>query len=602
MMKKLKISTLLSLLLCALMLLMSCGTEEVVDDGADQEPEAPPSVDKMEVSEMVSGVSGLLGYIGKDNNEALSGTASLYDEASSETLYADFGRFAVVKSSSVTVDLNGNPDMVTDMYKVKSVITGKTLYSYIIPTYSYGTTPRVELGFKLYADVVIEVAITESIISVAPDGTAYVSGYKTSYEYYDNNGVKLAGVTENKRAVIEEFGILGDHVLKVNGRAYVIRDYDIIYDFVEGTERVLPTVYHESRGYKYVVTSIEDEVFVQILDLNYICVSEYQIPARAIAGLNMTATEIADNLVYVLGNGNLLIHCTYKVDEGEEFDYYVGKERYGVYTAIFDVMSGAVTELDAGYVIKDFYSCESDNAVCALTSEHNLATIATFDKETLSEVKSLVVLDNQAKVIATIPEMLPTQTTDIDSIKFIDETKFIFTTNVKGKPFVYLIDCKTQQMTLIANDAVYMDGYFYTDRAIYSNSLEALHRLSDREEIIGEVGNGLVIRDRNEYKIFSLGAFGRAIFTKVADMTKGEGIEFFGEDYVVIRAVALDAAASTVYYVYNAKGEVVLTSDVLPEIVEFGDGIYCATIVDNVTDALTGITKTYKKAFVLSCK
>ena len=601
MMKKMKISVLLSLLLCALALLISCGSDEVVDDqGGNDLSDVPPAVDKMEVSEMVSGVSGFLGYIGKDNNEALSNSTSLFDEANSESLYADLGRFVVVKSSSVTVDMLGNPDTVTDMYKVKSVVSGKTLYSYIVPTYSFGATPRVELGFELYGGVVAEVAITESIISIAPDDSAYVSGYKTTYEYYDTNGVKLAGVPEDRRATITDFGYLGDFLLTVNGRAYVIRGDEIIYDFVEGVERVLPVIYHESRGYKYIVNSIEDEVFVQILDLNYICVSEYQIPARVIAGLNMTATEIADNFVYVLGNGNLLIHCTYKVDEGEEFDYYVGKERYGVYTAIFDVMSGAVTELDAGYVIKDFYSCESENAVCALTAEHNLATIATFDKETLSEVKSLVVLDNQAKVIATIPEMLPTQTTDIDSIKFIDETKFIFTTNVKGKPFVYLIDCKTQQMTLISNDAVYMDGYFYTDRAIYSNSLEALHRLSDREEIIGEVGNGLVIRDRNEYKIFTVGAFGRAIFTKVADAAKGEGVEFFGEDYVVVRATALDA--STVYYVYNARGEAILTSDDLPEINEFGKGIYCAVISDNVTDALTGITKTYKKAYVLSCK
>ena len=429
-----------------------------------------------------------------------------------------------------------------------------------------------------------------------------MSGYKTSYEYYDVNGVELAGVSENRRAAIDVFGTLGDFLLTVNGRSYVIRDYAVIYDFVEGTERVLPESYHESRGYKYIVNRIEDEIFIQILDLNYICISEYQLPARLIAGLSMTAKEIVDKFVYILGNGNLLVQGAYAVDAGEDFDYYVGVQRYQIYTAIFDVLSGEVTEIKAGYIIKDFYSCEYENAVCALTAENNLATIATFDKATLSEEKSLVVLDNQANIIATIPEMLPTQITDVDSIRFIDDTKFTFTTNVNGSPFVYLIDCKTQQMTLISNDAVYMDGYFYTDRAIYSNSLEALHRLSDREQIIGEVGNGLVIRDRNEYKIFTVGAFGRAIFTKVADATKGEGVEFFGEDYVVVRATALDATASVIYYVYNAKGEAVLTSDELPEIDVFGDGIYRVIIADSVTDALTGITKTYKKAFVLSCK
>jgi hypothetical protein len=157
-------------------------------------------------------------------------------------------------------------------------------------------------------------------------------------------------------------------------------------------------------------------------------------------------------------------------------------------------------------------------------------------------------------------------------------------------------------MTLIANDASYMDGYFYTDRVIYSNSLELLHRLSDREEIVEEVGNGLIIRDGDEYKIFYVGAFGRALFVKIANSRNGDQIVAYGTDYVVVESAPTVDRPTTVFNVYNSRGEMVFTSDYEPEITGLGDGVYLAVATDEVVDAILGTTKTYRKALVLSCK
>ena len=122
------------------------------------------------------------------------------------------------------------------------------------------------------------------------------------------------------------------------------------------------------------------------------------------------------------------------------------------------------------------------------------------------------------------------------------------------------------------------------------------------EEIVEEIGNGLVIRDGDEYKIFSVGAFGRVTFTKIANSKSGDQINSYGTDYVVVESAPTAERTTVVFNVYNSRGELVFTSDYLPEITSLGDGVYLAIATDEVVDVILGTTKTYRKAFVLGCK
>ena len=604
MMKKFKMIKLLSLLLCAVMLLASCsdGSENPSTDENGGAASLPPEAEKVDVSTVISGVDSYLGYIGNHNNSSLNVNSSLYDETAHETLYRSLGDFAVIRKRIISENFEtGLPEYVSDTYSLKSFLDGKTLWTSNAVSYFYGTEPLVKYDFTLLGGAVLEIHISEAIISISPEGTSFIDGYKETYTYKDVKGIFEDTLTFN-RGYIDSFGNDGDLLFILNSKSYLIRDGEIIYQFVAGTEREIPSAYHEFKGYKYVINNMNSELYVQILDANYVCISEFQLPAKVVSKIDASSDEaVIDNSVYILGNGNLLIQGLYSVADGEEFDYFyeddTGRWKCFTYTALFNIETGEVTEINPGYIIKDFYSFESEDAPCLLSNEHNVAEIAVFDKLNLTESKSLVVLDNKGTVVATLPTALPNQDTDIESIRFIDDSRFIFTTTVNDSGFVYHVDIKAQKMTLVDNDAVYMDGYFYTDRAIYSNSLEALHRFTDKEEIIAKIGNGLVIRSGNEYKIFSVGAFGIANFVTVADVNKGEVIRSTEEDCVVV-----SKEGATLFQVYNAKGEVILSSDSVPEISELGDGTYVAVITDEIMDEINLIAKTYKKAYVLMCK
>lgn len=599
MMKKFNKIKLLSLLLCAVMLFASCGTtdgEPVVDNNGTAAP--APEAPAIDAAGVVAGVTQNLGYIGKHNNSSLSVNSILYDETAHESLYGSYGDFAVILKRTIANNYEtGMPEYVTDTYTVKNVNNGISVWSSTPISYFYMTVPQTTYEFNMYCGTVLEITKSEAIVSVDPSGSSYIDGYNVTYTYKDVKGV-LADALSRTRAVVNGYGSNGDFLFTVNSTSYLIREGEIIFSFVEGTERELPEAYHEYKNYKYVVNNVNSELYVQILDARYVCISEFHLPATVVNRLG--ASGAVDNSVYILGNGNLLIQGIYNVsDKDGDFDYYYNGDKFFTYNAIFNIETGEVTEIEPGFIIKGFYSAETENAPCLLTSELNVAEIAVFDKQTISEKTSLVVLDNKAAIVATLPTALPTQDTDVESIRFIDESRFIFTTTVKNESFVYHVDTTSKAITLVADDAVYMDGYFYTDRAIYSNSLEALYRFTDKDEIIEEVGNGLVIRCGREYKMFSLGAFGLANFATIAKVNENDSIYAIYDDLVVVSEGDLGTA---LYSVYNSKGEVLLSSDRAPVISYYGEGSYGIVTIDEITDDINGITKTYKKAYVLMCK
>ncbi len=581
MMKKINFIVFLSALLCAMMLFSSCGEEEPVqgenppvqDDPANVEANLPPQSITDNISDAVTDIDKYLSYGGDKNSAEIKNAFELFDSKNGETLYSSYKYVAVIKEERRNTDIDpATPDIISVRYKAVNLVNGKAIYSSNLISYlDNGSRPMTTYSFNVISNIILEVETRESFGDSAPQ--------RVTFDYYTLDGVKLLSVDEKHHSVSQiDYEDAGYKSVTIDTVTYIIRDDAIVYKFDAGAERPLPAVFHEYGDYKYVIKNEEGEVFVQILDLNYICLSQFQLPAKIHRNISFTPVTTTDNAIFVLGNGNLLIRGVYEVSDGEDYDFVYLTKKYASYAALYDVTSGNAHEINLDFFVSDLYSVQYekyDQAVCSVSAENNIATIFKYDatRETLTE--SAVVLDNELNIVCELPTILATQSTNAKDIIYVDQTRFIFTTNVSDKSFVYLVDSVANTVTLISNEAVFMDQYFYTDKAIYDYSLKELYRMGAGETVYAEIGNGLLISEsNNDYKIFCMSEFSGS---GVKEITSTNGLRFvsYGEDYVVFKNEM--SIPDSRYYIYNSKGECVLTTESAPMISEITDGIYLVT-------------------------
>lgn len=626
-MKRSKFIVFLSALLCIAMLFVSCGNEEPADDSAlEDAPSTEDNGDEVVIESLADKISTIekyLEYTGEKNNASLEFKEKFSDSINSETLVSVFGSdsdslsdyVAVIKTTNVmTFEADGvTPNTLIDDYVVKNVASGAVIFQSSTNPYIYGNTPGTKFTFRTLANIILEVGTETVDYATDPNGI-----YSYTYKYFTlDSDVAISTITGSNAGVREYVDqSSGDRVVVIPNAeykgftniydvAYVIRDDEIIYEFVDGTERSLPYFFAKYGNLKYVFKYMNGEYFIQVLDKDFVCILEYQIPNNIIGMDSPTFDEFTSPDVYILGNGNILFTGIYEAEEGsEDYDYEVYEAKYCYYSAIIDVKDLAVSEPELGFKIKDLYSAESDFAVCDVKSDFNIATITEFDKETLTTKDSMVVLNNSLEIEKTLPEIVYNQLIEADDVVFVDESKFVFTTTVQSKKFTYLVDTVREEKNLIANDAVYMDGYFYTEDAVYDYNLKRLYDIERDEIIFATVGNSILITDGSVYKLFTIEKSGLSGTVTVADNEAKTEIVTVADDYVVVSERYGEMFDKTRYYVYNSDGNVIVTADYDPVIHSITDGIYCVEYKYNYTviDSSGEVTKVYTKVIVLNCK
>lgn len=581
------------------MLFVSCGSEDNGNGGDSGDP--------AEARGFADIVSEYLEYSGSKKNDPLDLGFSFSDTKDSQTLISEFGTdsdglsdyVAVIKTTRIeTFEADGiTPRTLKDEYALRNAVTGSTIFNDSTSTYTYGSTPGKAFSFKTLANVIVEVGVTELVyVGDVYSHTAY------TYKYFTLDGNNIATVDgTNNKVTVETSYPSGDKVVTVSGTAYVIRDDEIIYEFVAGTERDLPIVYASYGNLKYVIRNQYDNFFVQVLNKDYVCIFEYQLPNNLYT--DMTAADYLVPKIIVLGNGNILVTGTYDAEEGsDDYDYAVYENKYCFYNALVDVKELEATELELEFRIDELYSANTEDNVCEIDKEYNAATIREFDKATNTEKFSYAILDNSLAIVETIPSEVYNQITGMEEIIFVDTDKFIFFTKVQYKIFTYLVDATTGERDLIATDASYMDGYFYTNDAIYDFDLNRLYKMDVDEYVYSAIGNSVIITNGTEYKIFTTGTDFKA--QKVVDIANADnGTRVIGAngDYAIVEEIYDEN--KTRYIVCNSNGETLFVADYMPTFYAIADGVWCVVYNYNYTVTDTSGTNTivHKKVVVLNC-
>ncbi len=211
---------------------------------------------------------------------------------------------------------------------------------------------------------------------------------------------------------------IGDKIYAINSKGEILKTFD------KGLEYTLPAnPDFEKNGLRYYY---EDE-YVYVLDKDFAPVSSYAFLA-----------DYDDMQQTVLPNGNICFQYTKMLDDNaESFDIEVSGQKFDIVQHLYNVKTGAVSELELGYIVADDIY-DSDSSEFAIKNEENFIVEAV--KYTKGGVYSenieptFFVLKGDFELVAELPEIIENQT---GMPQFVAKNQLIVSTKFAGESINY---------------------------------------------------------------------------------------------------------------------------------------------------------------------
>ncbi len=291
----------------------------------------------------------------------------------------------------------------------------------------------------------------------------------TNTYYYDVNGNLLAKDPTVARTM-EGFH---PYAAEINDKIYVFNIYgDLLITFEKGKEYPVPEI-DLAYGESFYV--FEEDGSAYLFNKTYQKVGEYKVPADYgfLEGR------------YVLNNGNLLYHFTSDVVAPKaEYNYETTYgERCNQNYVIVDAKTGVATPVSLEYKLLSLLSAnDSAKTGIGFKGEYQLAVIQKINEKTLSRERVTVILDNELKIVAELPNFIVAQasvvgmkdaeTLLINSKTYNEAQELYYAINVtNGTPALYV------DVTDTSYQAV--DNGFIYDGKLYNNACKPLLELSN---------------------------------------------------------------------------------------------------------------------------
>lgn len=522
MMKRSKMTVLLSALLCAVLLLSSCGTSAAIPADDEETVSLPASEMISSVSSGASAAPSLDSTTAGDDGEELTMSEALavwkeyllYDEHESATvgtrvfnMESDSGvNFALTMNNriaeyTVIVDDDALDFALTYYgvernhvyYELVDLWTGKTIQSF---DYSRAAVANNE---PWYSVAIISIAsdfeiarVTKVTYTPVYENETPAEGeaplyYDAVYEvtFYAPDGTVLASGKNGEHSVVPNYLGYDYSIFSLAGKSYTVVDGEIVATCAEGMY-TLPLVGWdlEYNGYRYWIDDNYGEI---------------------------TVTDKASNVVvryqggwdeyYILSDGNIYLYNWSRYDEYVlEYSYYYYDSKCLIQHTLIDVETGAVTHPDLGFAVMELITnanAENNNGV---KEGLNIASVYRYADGKMDTLPTNLVLDGDMNVVATLPNVVPNQSGLLtrmggDSWK-LDTTVGNYTTVsylISSYGNLVLLPCD-EDITQLCNGFFVMGGDIYA----YSPTAEP-YVVIDGEDLVQyrvfNGGNSLAILD-----------------------------------------------------------------------------------------------------------
>ena len=532
-MKKIKLLSILSLLLCAVIVLSSCVFSNNLANFLNKDPlpsDAPLISDISEIPE-------LYGYTG------VSQSGPLFH----------FTYTTIENGVSYTEHKVYNADIDEIVYS----ITKRTYLTSVVVNFG-----QVVNGASTLSDY-FSVHITEQ------DAASNVE-YLT--ELYDDKGAKI--ISENRSLSVQKaldlFGLDGK-LFRFNEDGKVELALEL------SPLSKIPSVSHKVGKYYYSIETATriKKVVVYDNDLNY--VSDYVFPDYA-------------NYVFatILENGKIFAqYTTPENDEAEDFDFTLSTastttpKKYSLKTFIINPKNGKVKNVNCDYVIA--------NATCLYDNTSSIGTPLAWNLEGLGVIgnankiidgkfttSSMYVAINNFGKVSEMPKL---NSSIINNIRRVNNDLWIITT-VGNDTNIYLVDRKGNIISDISYGVVY-NTMIVSNKTIYDLELNPIYDLSENEmTVYKSVGNSLLLKDDNSGYYLYDGT------NEPVLLNNSDNIFFEKVIYDLVIFKRPDATTGD-YVIYNESGTQIGTiNDVSTiDIGAFNTGNYDNVILISVSDA-----------------
>lgn len=402
---------------------------------------------------------------------------------------------SVNSETRYNLEQDSKEDIITYTYRynVFNLETGKEVYS---TQYSYRHYPdRFGAGLYSYDDSHSTPSLTNAFygfVRVETTAYEYVAavendfGYveiparwesKTTYSYYDQNGNLLVEGQESPDFWFVSSGNSYQSIVRIGDKYFHTKDGEVIAALGNELKVRLDFGAEEYNGFQY---RWSDDT-VTVLDTATNCIT-----------VNWRFADYFDQrsgylTTYTLGNGNILFQkkCNTWSDQGIRFGY----EYYAPIYTLVDVKTGKVShitptcEIDGvtyEYAIVSLISNANDQntGLSLKDGNHQLAEIVLISDGAAAAKTTLVILDSELQVVATLDRFLQDQA-GIDGVLengdllIYTESGLYYTVDVNGTggKKVQLFVSPNNVRTLISG------GFVATNGILYNESLEPLVNL-----------------------------------------------------------------------------------------------------------------------------
>lgn len=454
-MKHSKIVVFLSLLLVAVMAFSSCSGSAVIPEGDEQlnAPKEDIIIDLLDESTPADAESALKNAIAANKTEIANAVAKWHD-------YVGFKQNSLVADeTAIGKDLMNNYTRVTfERYGALIVANARQEVwdSTVGESGAYVTSCKRVLVYNLYKENFEEpvfdsgdykdweqtpeanytsysistnsnisgfrVLKTERIAKYEPSQenpeVQVFKEYETKYSTSFYTTEAIVPTVEENMAWSSSY-VSGYYEVTIGNKIYAINhEGEILKVFDKGLEYVLPVnADYEKNGLRYY---FENE-YVYVLDENFAPLSSYAFLSDY------------DMKWEMLPNGNVFFQYKKQLDDNAEvYDYKtVGGDKYDVVQHIYNVKTGAVSELELGYIVDNLY--DSDSTEFTVKNEDNFIVEAikytkggVYSKDTEPAV---LVLKGDFELVAELPEIIENQT---GMPKIVALNKLVVTTEFAG--------------------------------------------------------------------------------------------------------------------------------------------------------------------------
>ncbi len=189
------------------------------------------------------------------------------------------------------------------------------------------------------------------------------------------------------------------YYLTIKDKVYVADEETLYSTYDLGLALELPVYYADYTfdGYKYFI----DDSRVQVLNANSITVAYAKLPrAYAYRGESVT--------VKILANGNIFVQELLATDSNT-FDVKLPEGKFNVRQYIIDYKTGAVTELEEKFIVREMETKNSTTSSTFVT-EGNIVSAVDFEKgKSVNGDLKYYVLNDDMTVKAELPELFKNQ-------------------------------------------------------------------------------------------------------------------------------------------------------------------------------------------------